>query len=508
MMTSKRARLTVRSVLSGFLAAALLGSAATAAMAKETFTVDLVNEPSSLDPQKQWNPDSYYVYRNIFDNLVTRNDAGEIVPQVASAWKQVSPTEMQFTIRGDIKFQDGTPLTAKDVAFSIQRIIDPAFASPQLGQFNKITKAEASDDKTVTVTTDGPYPVLLAQLTKLSIVPEHVVEKVGDDAFNLKPVGSGPYSFEAWQRGVSVTLKRNDDYWGDKGPFETVTFRAVPDASTRVADLQAGTADLVVSLDSDQAAQLQTAPNAQALTALTERIAYLGINTGKPPLDDKRLRQAIAYGIDREGIVEGILGGEGKVVGQIVSPAAFGWSDSIEPYPYDPEKAKALIAEVGDGAKAELQFATAPVFDQRIVQALQQMLTEIGLKVEINMTDMATYLKAAQGPRDSQPMLSFGRWSCSCQDADGIMYPLLESDSAWSRYSNPEMDKLLNEARSTLDEDKRRADYEKASELVKDDVSLLPLYQVAIIYGASKKLDWQPTANESLFLNRMSWQGE
>jgi peptide/nickel transport system substrate-binding protein len=123
------------------------------------------------------------------------------------------------------------------------------------------------------------------------------------------------------------------------------------------------------------------------------------------------------------------------------------------------------------------------------------------------MTDMATYLKKTQGPLDQRPTLSFGRWSCACQDADGIMYPLLHSTSNWSRYQNPEVDVLLEEGRSSLDDAVRMAAYEKAHHIVKDDVAILPLYQAAIIYGARSGLQWTPTANESMFLNRMSWQG-
>ena len=149
-------------------------------------------------------------------------------------------------------------------------------------------KAEVTGPNTVTFTTKSAYPALLAQLAKLSIVPKHVVEAVGKDAFNIQPIGSGPYQFDGWQRGVPVTLKRNDAYWDRKGPFAVVVFRAVPDAATRLANLQAGnlSSDLGVTLDSDQAAQLKKSPNAQPLTGLTERVAYLRLNTTKPPFDD------------------------------------------------------------------------------------------------------------------------------------------------------------------------------------------------------------------------------
>jgi peptide/nickel transport system substrate-binding protein len=475
------------------------------AQAKDQFVVDLTNEPSSLDPQKQWNPDSYYVYRNIFDNLLTRDDAGKIVPQIATEWSYRSDTEVTFKIRDDVKFHDGTPLTAKDVAFSINRIINPAFASPQLGQFNKIVSAEATGDHEVTIKTDGAYPVLLAQLVKLSIVPQQVVEAKGDDAFNAAPIGSGPYKFVSWQKGVAVALERNDDYWGEKGVFPTVEFRAVPDAATRVANLQAGTTDLAVGLDTDLAAQLESSANAKTLSVLTERIGYVKLNPNLPPFDDKRVRQAVAEAIDKQTIVDGLLGGVDKPATQMAMPAHFGYVEGIKNYDYNPEDAKKLITEAGAAGK-QVGFATAPAFDQRIVQAVAQMLTNAGLKVDIEMTDMATYLKRAQSAPASQAAISFGRWSCACQDVDGVLFPLLHSSSSWASGSSPEIDKLLDEARNTLDEKVRLEAYRKVSTHVAEDVPLVPLYQAAIIYGAAKNLEWQPTANESLFLNRMKWQ--
>ncbi|WP_210496023.1 ABC transporter substrate-binding protein [Microvirga antarctica] len=472
---------------------------------KDRFVIDLVNEPSSLDPQVQWNPDSYYVYRNIFDNLLTRDEKGEIAPQVAKSWKYLSDTQISFDLRDDIVFHDGRKMTADDVVFSIQRITDPKFGSPQLGQFDQIVKAEATSPTTVVLTTKSAYPALLAQLVKLSIVPKHVVDAVGKDAFNVNPVGSGPYQFDGWQRGVQVTLKRNDAYWGTKGPFPVAVFRAVPDSATRLANLQAGASDLGVTLDSDQAGQLKNAAKAKALTGLTERVAYLRLNTLKPPFDNVKVRQAAAHAIDKEGIVDGILGGYDKAVPEMATPAIFGWSDAIKAPAFDLDKAKALVAEMGPAGKAEIELATAPVFDQRVVQAVQQMLTDAGLNVKINMSDMASYLKRAQAGPDATSLLSYGRWSCACQDSDGVLFPLLHNSSAWSAYRNPKVDGLLEEARQTLDAKKRQDLYRQVHEIVAEEVPLIPLYQSAAIYGATKNLKWQPTANESMFLNRMSW---
>ncbi|MHB1103891.1 MAG: ABC transporter substrate-binding protein [Devosia sp.] len=495
--------------LKSFLAIAIVGLAAVAAtaeavVAKDELVVNLVNEPASLDPHLQWNPDSYYVYRNIFDNIVTRDDAGEIVPEVAESWKQLSDTELELTIRDGITFHDGEPLTADDVVYSVKRITDPAFASPQLGQFNKISDAIRTGANTVTLVTDGPYPTLLAQLVKLSVVPAHVVEKVGKDAFNAAPIGSGPYMFEKWDRGVGVQLTRNDNYWGTKGVFQTAVFRAVPDAATRVANLQAGTADLVVSLDSDIAQQLDNAAAAKVLSVPTERIGFLNVNSQTPPLNNPDVRRAVALAIDRQGIVDGILAGGERVLNQMATPSHFGYVEGAEAIPYDPETAKELVTAAG--VKDTIVFATAPVFDQRIVQAIQQMLIEVGFNVEISMTDMANYLKTSQQPgQENRPMLSFGGWSCACQDVDGVEFPLMHSSSNWARVNDPELDALLEAGRSTLDKEKRMEAYMAVQEIVSANTYLIPLFQAAAIYGAAKGLEWQPTANESLFVNRMNW---
>ena len=388
--------------------------------------------------------------------------------------------------------------------YSVERITDKEFGSPQLGQFNNIIKAEKTGDHTVKLTTKGPYPALLAQLVKLSVVPKAYVEKVGREEFNLKPIGSGPYKFKEWSRGVEVILERNDAYWGNKGEFATAAFRAVPDASTRVANLRAGTSDLVVTLDPDLADQIKSAPGIEPRSVLTERVGFLRVNPAR--IKDVRLRQAIVHAIDKQLIVEGLLGNFDKPVDIMLSPAHFGWVDGMKGLAFDPDKAKALIAEIGDPAKRKLEFATSPVYDQRIVQALQQMFTDVGLNVEIVMTDMSTYLSKVRAKPEDAPELSFGRWSCACQDADGVLFPLLHSSSNWSYIRDPKFDAPLEKARQTLDKDERLAAYKQVHERLISEIPLAPLYQAAIIYGVKKQLQWTPTPNESMFLNRMSWK--
>ena len=485
--------------------AMVLMASAAIAQSKDTLTIDLPNDAATLDPHLQWNTDSYTVYRNIFDNLLTRDASGKIVPQIATEWNYDNDTTITFKIRDDVTFQDGTKLTADDVAFSINRIIDPALKSPQLSQFDQIKTAEVVDPTTVKVTTKSAYPALLAQLVKLSIVPKAYVEKVGDQEFNLNPMGSGPYKLVEWKKGIETDLEAYNDYWRGQPPFEKVVFRSVPDVSTRIADLRTGKADLVRDIPPDQAPSIESDSSTQLLSAPTERVGYLYINAEAGPTKDLRVRQAIAYAIDKQGLVDALLEGYGAPVSVVGAEPIFGYTDEVEGYPYDPEKAIELVKEAGaEGATVE--FLTSPSYNRALVEAIQQMLNEVGLNVEISSSDQATFLKRRQGDAENAGTLAFGAWSCACQDADGIIYPLFRSGSIWAKYKNEKYDALVDEARSILDEDKRKELYAQAYEILRQDVPGLGLYQVYALYGAAKNLKWEPTANEAMFVMDMSWQ--
>ncbi len=492
----------------GFLAACLVatGPARAQAASPNTLTIDLPNDVATMDPQVQWDTDSYSVYRNIFDNLVTRDISGKIVPQVASGWHYANDTTLVFDIRSDIRFQDGSKLTPDDVVFSIQRIIAPGFKSPQLSQFDQISGAEITGPNQVTVHTKSPYPVLLAQLVKLSIVPKAMVQRVGDAAFNQAPVGSGPYRLTAWNHGVSSTLTAVDGYWRGKPPFARAVFRVVPDEATRVADLRAGSVDLVRQLTPDDAEALKAERGLQVLAAPTERIAYLFVNALWGPTKDVRVRQAVAMAIDRNSLVIALQQGYGKPVDIMGTPASFGYVSDIKGWPFDPVKARALIKQAGvEGAT--LTFITSPAYDRRLTEAVQQMLGDVGLKVNIVQLDQPSFLRDREGTPQEAGSLSQGRWSCACQDADGTIFPLFRSGSIWAKYSNPAFDAAVDAARSTLDPGRRLADYHTAFQILHDDVPGIGLFQDYAIYGARAGLRWTPTPNEAFFLMDMSWKG-
>jgi peptide/nickel transport system substrate-binding protein len=467
-----------------------------------TLTVDLSSYPASLDPGLQYDTESYSVYRNIFDQLLHRDPATEqVVPWLATSWKQQNATTWTFTIRKGVKFSDGEPLTAADAAFSIERILDPKFASQQQANFSAIASATGSGN-TLTITTKFPSPTLLSYLTTLSVVPEAYVKKVGNAAFNLHPVGSGPYEFVSSTPGSAVTVKRNPQYWGPKPQIASVDFRAVTDIATRVADLQSGQAQLADSMTPDNVAQLKSA-SLQALSTPTERVSYLAFNTiHGGPTDNAKVRQAISEAINYSALDDDLEKGYASPVNSVLTPLNIGYPKSLPNYKYDPAQAKQMIKQAGAAGQTVI-MATSPTYSATIVQAIQADIQAVGLNVKIQSTDQATYLQKVQSPSHNWGSIRFGQWSCSCLDADGVAYPLFHTGTIWSSYSNPAFDQLVEKARETLAPATRDSLYAQAYGILAKDVPGIGLFQIDAIYGASTKLQWKPDAQQDFFVADM-----
>lgn len=493
----------MRGLLAVFVAVLLASPAL--AQRSDQLTIDLPADVATMDPQIQWDTDSATVYRNLFDNLVTRDKTGKIIPQVATAWRFENDTTVVFDLRSDILFHDGSRLTPEDVVFSVKRITNPAFRSPQLSQFDQIIAAEVTGPAQVTLKTRSPYPVLLAQLVKLSIIPKAYVEKVGDVAFNQAVIGSGPYKLASWQRGVQTNLVANESYWRGKPAFSRVTFRAVPDSATRIADLKTGRADITRGLSPDDAVSLRGDKALDVRDVATERVAYMFINALHGPTTDKRVRQAIAMAVDRDTLITALQQGYAKPVDVVLAPTNFGYTSEVKGWPYDPDKARKLIKEAG-AEGAVIPFLTSPVYDRRLNEAVQQMLADVGLKVAITVVDQPTYLKRRLGTPEEASSLSQGRWSCGCLDADGVIFPLFRSGSVWSKFANPAFDAEVDAARATLDENIRRAHYKKAFEIMREEVPALGLFQDEAIYLVRKDIDWTPTPDEAFFVFDMKYK--
>jgi peptide/nickel transport system substrate-binding protein len=477
-------------------------SASSSTAGGPTLTVDLSSYPASLDPGLQYDTESYAVYRNIFDQLLRRNPTTEQVgPWLATSWKQDNATTWTFNIRKGVKFSNGEPPTAADAAFSIDRILDPSFDSAQEANFSAIASATGVGD-TLTIKTKYPSPTLLTYLTTLSVVPEAYVKKVGNAAFNLKPVGSGPYEFVSSIPGSQVIVKRNPGYWGPKPQIAEVVFRAVPDDATRVADLQSGLAQIADTLSPDNVAQLKSA-NLQVLSTPTERVSYIAFNTiHGGPTNNVTVRKAISESINYSALINDLEKGYASPVNSVATPLNFGYPKDLPNYAYNPTQAKALIKQSGDAGQTVV-MATSPTYDPTIVQAIQANIQAIGLNVKIESTDEATYLEKVQSPTHDWGSIRFGQWSCSCLDADGVAYPLFRTGTIWSSYNNATFNSLVDQARETLDSATRLSLYSQAYGILNTDAAGIGLFQADAIYGASPKVTFKPDAQQDFFVADM-----
>lgn len=504
----------VKTALVGAVAFALAGCSLSSSgdsddgAGQASLTVDIPNYPASLDPGLQYDSASYTVYRNIFDQLVRRDPkTQEVVPWVAESWKRVDATTWSFKINDGITFSNGEKLTADDAAFSINRILDESFNSPQFANFSTISKATAKSDGELVVETAEPSPTLLSYLTTLSVVPKDYVNEVGDEKFNTDPIGSGAYTVASATSGSSIEMKANGKYWKGKPKIGKVTFRAVPNVATRVADLKSGRADIVTQLTPDDAVDLKSGGQAKVLSVPTERVSYLALNAlGDAPTKNVKVRQAIAHAINYDSIIKNLRHGYAKPVKTVLTPLSFGYPEDVAGYDYDPAEAKRLLKEAGVG-KPTLVFPTSPSYDPQLTQAIQADLQKAGFKVKLENSDQATFLKKVQSPKRDWGSLRFGRWSCSCLDADGVIYPLFRTDNVWSSFSDPEFDKAVDAARSTTDEAERQAGYDKAFDVMQREVPGIGLYQDYAIYGAAKNVQWQPDAQENFFVTDVELNG-
>lgn len=487
------------------------GSAATkasptTAQGPSSLVIDEANPPSTMDSGLQYDQDTIYIYRNIYDQLLQRNTSTlRIEPWVATSWANPSPDVWTFTIRKGIKFTNGEALTAQDVAFSLNRILQPSFASPQDSNYSYITSATASGS-TVTITTANPSPAILDYLANLSIVPEQYVQQVGEASFKLHPVGSGPYKLVEWNQGTDVVLKANNSYWGGKPLYQTVTYRSVSSEETRLSDVESGVAQIAVDMTPADAVTAKGSTSVKVIATPTEAVGYLAFNVlgAGQPTQSTLVRHAIIDAIDYQQIIAHVEDGYAKPVNSVSTPVQFGYDASLPAPQYNPTQAKALLAQYGNPHPV-LTFATSPVYPATLIAAVQAELEAVGFTVNIVSTDQPTYLSKVQSPAHAWGSIRYGAWDCTCGDVDGTIYPLFHTGSIWASYSNSQFDSLVAAARGTLNSSTRLSDYKQAFSMLASDPPAVGLFEVETVDIVNPHISWNPGAQETLFLQQIHW---
>ena len=436
-----------------------------------TLTVAQGSDVVSLSPHKTNDQPSARVMRQIYDTLVVQTEELELVPGLAESWNQVDEVTWDFTIRPNVIFHNGDPLTASDVAFTLNRLRDPATAAPGAFLVGFIASVEATDDMTVRIVTNGPFVPMLSHIahTATSILNERAVTEAGEDYGTSVVVGTGPFSFVSWEVANQIVLDRNPAWWGGEVGPERVVFRAITEGTVRAIELEAGAIDIAYALEPRDALRARANTDLSMAEIETLTTSYIGFNAQKEPFDDVRVRQAINHAVDAETIVDVLLEGFGFPATSPISSQVFGANPDLEPYAFDPERARQLLADagLGSGFSTTLWTNDNPVRIQ-IAEIVQAQLGDIGISVDVQVLEWSTYLSdTAAGAHD---MFILG-WVTVTADADYGLYALFHSSNFGSPgnrtfWSSDRLDELLDLGRRTLDQDERLAIYYEAQEII------------------------------------------
>ena len=477
---------------------AACGGAGGAAPAGE-IVIAIGGDPSTLDPQSADDGNERAVNDNIYETLVARDPKTmELVPGLAESWKLVDPTTWEVKLRQGVKFHNGEPFDAEAAAFSINRIISPELNSQVASNFATIKEAKVIDANTIQVITTGPDPILPTRLYLLKIVPP---KYASDPDFDTKPVGTGPYKFVEWVRDDHVDLEANTDYWGTKPTIGKVRIRPIKEEVTRLAALQAGEVDLVRGLIPEYVSEVPKAVSTPGL-----EFPWLRLNTLVGPLTEKRLRQAINYALNKDALAQSLYSGYAVPdEGQILTPGHFGYNPNVKAYPYDPEKAKALIQEAGY-AGGEIEFigeAGRWLKDKELIEAVAQQLRDVGFNVKVNIVEWSQWLDLLFAGADKAPTIQFSAHSNELLDADRTLSSLFHSTGSQTAYSNPEFDQLVDAARTETDTTKRADEYHQAVQIAHDDAAVGYLLNLKDVYGMTERVEWTPRADGKMLVLEM-----
>lgn len=433
---------------------------------KDTITVAMNNLEQILDPQKLTTVHSEF--RHIYEPLVERDANMKLVGKLAESWEVVDPNTWKFNLRKGVKFHNGEEFTAESVKFTLERVLNPETKSGQTFLFTLIDKVEVADKNTAIIRTKSPFGALLANL---SAYGEMLPPSAANDpkVFTERPTGTGPYKFVEFKKGEQWVMEVNPNYWGTKGKVGRVIFRSIMEDATRVAALQAGEIDVMRVVPPDKVDPITKDANLVYSRVPSVVTRYLMFNNKKKPLDDVRVRQAFGYGIDRFSIHKNILKGRGSVAKAPLSPPVFGHNPNLEPYPYDPKKAKELLAKagLGGGFEAVNLYFTGNYYpvDDQVAQAIAEQMGQVGVRVKLDAKENQAGLVFIRA--HNYDMNQAG-WATLTGDADFGLYLHFRSIPDGNRpwYENAEVDKLLDQAKAETDQAKREKLYWQVQDIL------------------------------------------
>ena len=499
---------------------------APAVVAAQDLRMALSSEPSAMDPHFHNLGPNNALTSHVFDRLVHFDSKHKPIPGLATSWKTVDDNTWEFKLRTGVKFHDGSPFTADDVIFSMERAPNVENSPGSFALYVRGKTFSKVDDFTVRVTTKEPYPLMPNDMATVAIISKKAATGAKTDDFNSgkAAIGTGPYKFSEFVKGDRYILVRNDDYWGGKPKWGKVTIRPIKTGPARVAALLAGDVDVIEEVPTTDIQRLQKEGKVEIAQGISNRVIYFHMDhwrdetpfitandgsTIKNPLKDVRVRKALSKAINRTAIVDRLMEKAALPASQFLAEGFFGISPNLKVEPFDPDGAKKLLAEAGfpKGFKLTLHSPNGRyINDARMAEAVAQMFTRIGVETKVETMPPAVFFSRASAGAGGNPEFSFilVGWGSGTGEVSSPLKSLVATfnkakgmgTANRGRYSNPELDKVIDQALATVDDEKRGALLAKASEIAINDGAVIVSHYQLNTWATRKGLKYEPRTDE------------
>jgi peptide/nickel transport system substrate-binding protein len=469
----------------------------------KSITIAIESNPTNLDPRFSMDAVSSKITRLIFNGLLKRDENMRLIPDIAEKWEMTDDVTHIFHLKKGIKFHDERDLKSGDVKYTYDFILDPANKSPKKGGYDRIKEIKTPDDYTVIFFLKEPFAPFLDNMT-LGIVPEHAAKEKGGD-FGSHPIGSGPFIFKEWTQDERVILTANTSYFEGNPRINQVIYKIIPDETIRVLELEKGDVQLLMNpITPDILPRFEKNPEIKIIKNTGTNYSYIGFNINDPILKNLKVRQAIAHAIDRDGICKYILKGLAKKTDGILTDYNWAYEPDLKRYDYNPELSKKLLDEAGyppftptlslkgrGGVRFKLIFKTSQnELRKRIAEVFQEQLRKVGIEMDIRTYEWGTFFSDIK----SGNFQVFSLTWVGISDPDILHYMFHSSsfppDGANRvRYSNSELDSLLEEGRKTLTQEKRKEIYSKVQKTISDELPYISLWHSVNVAVMNKNIE-------------------
>src|SRR3989475_6912892 len=494
-------------IILGFVALAVGPAAA------QRSTQIVISQPAdatTMDPGRSTQVLTVNYFFNLYDTLTRWDAALKLHPGLATSWKAINDTTWEVRLRPDVKFHDGSPLTAEDVKVVYERNMVPGKTVVQSG-FATLESVQAVNPTTLRIVTRKPDPLVPVRMAQMggSIYPARFASEEGARELARKPIGSGAYKFVSWTKDDQLVMEANRDWWGWNGKppvVDRIVWKPIPDDFARLSALQRGEVDVITNVPPNQMKIVKT------VRVPATRTVVFAQNTLQPPLSDKRVRQAMHYALDVPSIVKNLYAGQGRPMSGGLADTDFGFNPALKPYPYDPATAKRLLAQAGRAGGIDVTLYAGSgtmVNDKFLLEAIADRWAKVGIRARVEMMEMGARQRMNNERTLPPNSLMLINPQSTLLDADGSLWRLFHPNGFGGKYwagnqPGQRFHDLMEQARHSLDPAKRKQLYAEATQIIHEEKPWLELFQEVVVYGVAKRLQFKVRPDYRLIVSEMT----